>query len=232
MARLPALKDFAALTPVERDTLRDLNLAHMQVEAQWELAKAATHMAMAREEAVDDAPAGSAVGPFHRQALDDAASLASEHDDAVEDLLWRYASSTFVLAMRVVDRILCQAGPLPAEQVHRVAASEPTLGELEDVVGSPLDRLCAARSDWIGRRDERDTLRHGVEAAYSSLLRGKHAASREAAAQVRLLSVREPRTDPPYEVMFKTVLEMAEAVPYNIAQLLQGPEGTPVRNSR
>ncbi|MFI9781111.1 hypothetical protein ACIHCV_41915 [Streptomyces sp. NPDC051956] len=227
--RFPNVNALGPVSALEWDTLHALNLAYIQAHAQWDATLAASRVLSAQMEMAEGWNLGDAA-PYHREAVDDLARLASRHDDQMAAVAWRYASAGLVLGMAVLDRLMQGTPPLSHKEILALGEREPTLAQLEAVLQEPFDRLIQFRDDDLGGlyRSDRDELRTRVETAFLNVQEDQPGISRDQAGRTRLAAASEPNRDPLWEELLPGVLKVAESLPYDISFWLDyhGPDGS------
>lgn len=143
--RLPELIGLGPLSRPEWDAVRSLVLASLDLRQEWELACGHVDALMTKYDVVGEYCGSSPWLQFHSAALAEAVQAATGHEYELGAVAWRYAGTAAVVAMAVMDRLLCGRPPLTPEQLAALTESEPTLGALKEAAGEPYARMIAAK---------------------------------------------------------------------------------------
>ncbi|MFZ3562784.1 hypothetical protein [Streptomyces sp. BH055] len=204
------ITDLGPVEPLEWETLQTLSLTCTLSQAQWRAAQAATHVTDVQIELLAS-PAGEAVPPLYAHTVKELATLASRHDDQVSAVAWRHASARLVLGISLLDRLLRGAPPLTVETIGDLAAGDPTLGLLQDLLGEPLERCSAIRTD-LPPYEERAELRDRLAAIFTFATED-HDKARE-----RRLGDRPQ--DTAWDGLLESAFSVGEQLPYDISYWL------------
>ena len=103
LLRFPDLRDLGPLSGVEWETLRSLNRACVDLEQEWEAARAQAGRAITRSEVAEGYTEDSEFR-YHVAAVDEACEPAAQYERRISEITWRYASASALLGITVLDR--------------------------------------------------------------------------------------------------------------------------------
>ncbi|MCO8308845.1 hypothetical protein [Streptomyces sp. RKCA744] len=96
------------MSGVEWETLRSLNRACVDLQQEWEAARAQTGRAMTRLE-VAEGYTENREFRYHVAAVDAACEPAAQYERRISEITWRYASASVLLGITVLDRLVATA---------------------------------------------------------------------------------------------------------------------------
>lgn len=177
----------------------------------------------------------SCPGDGYEEAVHEITSGASDYERHTALTAWRYAASTAVLGITVLERVAKAEPPLTASAVKELC-QEPALGRLREALSVPAAGVLPARErSFLDERDDMAKrwaeLRDGVDTAIEIVLeivedkRAAYFKTKEEAAGCLMTEHSPPDTDPVYMGVLEPLLVVAEEVPYGISRVIKAADG-------
>ncbi|MFD3843541.1 hypothetical protein ACFWWC_46195 [Streptomyces sp. NPDC058642] len=230
--RFPPFDDRGTLTTIELEALRSLHGAFLTARYEWQSAVAVWDRLSAARDLTDLRGSEGLPFRYHEEALHEIASDADDYERKTALTAWRYAASTGVLGVTVLERVARAKPPLTASAVEELG-QEPPLGRLRDALSVPVADFLPRRERRFG--DERGEtaerwaqLRDGVDTAIEIVVEiaedegAVHPKTKEEAAGCLMTEHSPPHTDPVYMGILEPLFVVAEEVPYGISRIVKG----------
>lgn len=230
--RFPPFDDRGTLTTIELEALRSLHGAFLTARYEWQSAVAVWDRLSAARDLADLRAAEGPPFRYYEEAIHEIASDVDDYERKTALIAWRYAASTVVLGITVLERVAQAKTPLTASAVEELC-QEPTLGRLREALSVPAADFLPARDRSF--RDERTDmakrwaqLRDGVDTAIEIVVEiaedegAAHPKTKEEAAGCLMTEHSPPHTDPVYMGILEPLFVVAEEVPYGISRVIKG----------
>ncbi|MEV5273427.1 hypothetical protein [Streptomyces werraensis] len=156
--RFPPFDDRGTLTTIELEALRSMHGAFLTARYEWHSAVALWDRLDVARDLADLRTTERPPFRYYGEAVHEIASSASDYERHTALIAWRYAASTAVLGITVLERVAHAKPPLAAAAVEGLC-QEPTLGQLREALSVPAADFLPARERRFG--DDREEWRSG-----------------------------------------------------------------------